>query len=117
MKLSELKPCACCGGKLPPIWWILKGSLCAVDRQAANETLGLAQMFQGNLALAEVMGAQPDNAVVVQGDKQPDAWSTIFLCMDCASGVGEKYSWLELEQRCRERVERLKAGQPAEGGE
>ncbi len=81
-----------------------------------NETLGLMQMLGGSIQLAEAMGAQVDQAVTVQGEDDSSAWSTIFLCMDCASGVGEKYSWLELEQRCRERMERLKAGKGAEHG-
>lgn len=91
MKLSELKPCAHCGGKLPPVWYLVKVSQCMLDPQATNQTLGLAQMFQGNLALAEVMGARPDEAVKIVADELGVDWDRLFLCQDCALGLSVEF--------------------------
>jgi len=54
-----------------------------LDLRAVNENLGLAQYFQGALALAEVFAPNPEVAIVI-GD-QPDAggWTEALLCFDC----------------------------------
>ena len=82
MKLSELKPCAACHGKLAPIWYVMRISQAMLNPRAANQTLGLAQMFGGNLALAEVMSPQPD-CVLVMGDVEPELMTEIAICQEC----------------------------------
>jgi hypothetical protein len=51
LKLSELKPCAKCGGPLrkPPSiqWYVVRMCHAMLNPRATNEVLGLAQYFQG----------------------------------------------------------------------
>ena len=82
MKLSELKPCAACHGKIAPIWYVVRISQAMLNPRAANQTLGLAQMFGGNLALAEVMSPQPD-CVLVMGDAEPGLMTELSICQNC----------------------------------
>lgn len=70
MKLSELKPCAVCKGKITPMWYVVRFSMAMLKPQAANGVMGLMQMLGGSLALAEAMAPEPD-CVVVMGDKEP----------------------------------------------
>lgn len=78
MKLSELTPCAGCGGPLPPIWQTVRVSITMLDRQATNETLGLTQFFQGNIALAEAMGGFSGREIV-----EAPSPATFNLCQTC----------------------------------
>ncbi|MBP8055166.1 MAG: hypothetical protein KA314_04960 [Chloroflexi bacterium] len=85
MKLSELRPCDQCRGKLAPIFYVVRVSLAVIKADAANATLGLMQMFRGNLGLAEAFSPQP-NAITVAGDEEPKLWTELFLCQDCYVG-------------------------------
>lgn len=82
MKLSELKPCAVCGGKLVPIWYVLRISQAMLKPNAANTVLGLRQMFGGSIALAEAMAPEPD-CVLVMGDQEPLLMDEIHVCQAC----------------------------------
>lgn len=82
MKLSELKPCAACKGKITPIWYVVRISQAMLKPQAANGVLGLCQMFGGSLALAEAMAPEPD-CVLVMGDKEPSLMTEINVCQQC----------------------------------
>lgn len=85
MKLSELRPCDCCGGKIAPNFYVVRGSLAVFSPHAANATLGLATMFGGALALAEAMS--PDSEVVkIAGEFDKALWNEIFLCQSCYMG-------------------------------
>ena len=105
MKLSEVRPCDCCGGKIAPQFYLVRGSLAIFSPQAANATLGLTQMFGGALALAEAMS--PDSEVVkVAGEFNKELWSEFLLCQECymkpvnLAMLGEKRA--EVEERKRE---------------
>lgn len=82
MKLSELKSCAVCNGKIAPLWYVVRVSQAMLNPRAANQTLGLMQMFGGNLALAEIMSPEPD-CVLVMGDKEPSLMTEINICQNC----------------------------------
>ncbi len=84
MKLSELRPCDNCGGQIAPMFYLVRISHAMIDAKVANEVLGLTQMFQGHLHLAEVMGARPDDAVMILGEKDPDMWTELILCQNCS---------------------------------
>lgn len=84
MKLSELRPCDKCGGKIAPVFYVVRVSL-AIVTPAANTTLGLNQMFRGNLALAEVFTSEP-HPVKVAGDEDPNLMTELFLCQNCYVG-------------------------------
>ena len=85
MKLSQLRPCDKCGGKITPMFYVVRVSLAVVKADAANATLGLAQMFRGNLGLAEAFSPQPD-AIMVVGDEEPELRTELFLCQNCCMG-------------------------------
>lgn len=84
MKLSELRPCDKCGGKIAPVFYVVRVSL-AVVTPAANTTLGLNQMFHGNLALAEVFTSEP-HPVKVAGDEDLNLMTELFICQNCYVG-------------------------------
>jgi hypothetical protein len=90
MKLSELTPCAKCGGKLVPIWYVVRISMAMLARKATSSVLGLSQMFSaGNplsgqaLAIAEVMAPGADEAVIIAGDKDKSLMTEFNLCQQC----------------------------------
>jgi hypothetical protein len=88
VKLSDLKPCAVCGGPLPPIWRVVRVSLAALDREATNGVLGVSQMMgglhvPGALAIAEALAPASDQAVMVLGDKDKSMMDEFNICQGC----------------------------------
>lgn len=81
MKLSELRPCDNCGGKIAPQFYVIRITQAFVT-PSANQTLGLATMFHGNLGLAEVFSPDPD-PVKVLGDEEPSLMTELIVCPDC----------------------------------
>jgi len=82
MKLSELRPCDACGGPHHGQFYVLRMSLAMVKPRAANQVLGLTQIFGGALGLAEVMAPEAE-AVMILGDAEPALWSEYHLCNSC----------------------------------
>lgn len=87
-KLSEIKPCAVCKGKIVPTWYVLRISQAMLRPSAVNSTMGIAQMFggidrPGALAIAEVMSPDPD-CIMVLGDLKPELMLEIYVCQNCA---------------------------------
>ena len=82
MKLSEIRPCDNCGGKIAPAFYIVKTSLVMFNPQETNQVLGMTQYFGGALGLAEAMAPEAD-VVKIAGDEQERLWDKIFICMDC----------------------------------
>jgi len=83
MKLSELRPCDCCGGKLIPMFHIIEVRTALFDSRAGRQTGGLLEYFgglnnPGALAIAECMS--PDADVV----KVPSELKVeLILCNKC----------------------------------
>ena len=85
MKLSQIRPCDYCGGKIAPQFYVVRGSLAIFNPIAANATLWLTTMFGGALSLAEAMS--PDSEVVkIAGEFDKSLWSEFFLCQKCYMG-------------------------------
>lgn len=84
MKLSELRPCDNCGGPLAPpnVFYVVRMSLALILPGAVNTVLGMTQMFNGNLQLAEVMAPEAD-AAIIAGDEEPELMSEFILCQKC----------------------------------
>ena len=82
MKLSELKPCAQCGGKITPIWYVIRVSQAMIKPGAGNQVLGLMQILGGSLALAETMAPEAD-CVLVMGDQEPSLMTELHICQEC----------------------------------
>ena len=82
MKLSQLRPCASCKGKLAPVWYVIRVSQAMLKPCATNQVLGLAQMFGGSLSLAETMAPESD-CVLVMGDQEPSLMTEIHVCQEC----------------------------------
>jgi len=82
VKLSELKPCAQCGGKITPIWYVVRISQAMIKPQSGNQVLGLMQILGGSLALAETMAPEAD-CVLVMGDQEPSLLTELHICQDC----------------------------------
>lgn len=80
MKLSELKPCSLCGGKIAPIFYRVTVEQMTFDATAVNQVIGLSTMFGGALGLAEAMAPRDDVTQKMQEN-------TVVLCGDCAYTV------------------------------
>jgi hypothetical protein len=84
MKLSELTPCAFCGGPLiaPPWkhWQVLAGAIALLKPDAAREVLGLTQVLNGALSIAEALAPVPDAVAVVERVEK------VHICMKCWTG-------------------------------
>lgn len=86
MKLSEIHPCDNCGGKLGPVFYVLRFSSAVVNAREANEVLGLTQYFGGALGLAEVMAPRDEVVHVAMDDDDPEIRSLMIeaiICNDC----------------------------------
>lgn len=81
MKLSQLRPCDQCGGQIAPMFYVVRVSM-AVITQGANQTLGLAQYFGGNLALAETLSPEP-SPVMLMGEEDQELWTELLICQNC----------------------------------
>jgi hypothetical protein len=87
-KLSDLEPCmnSSCRGALTRGFVVLHMSHGLINGAAANQVLGLNQMFGGGpqlraLRLAEAFA--PADPVIVFGDKDPSLYVTVILCQEC----------------------------------
>lgn len=87
MKLSDLKPCAGCGGPLRSEgmgnWYEVRVSSVMLNPKSAQRVMGLANMFNGHLGIAEVFSPDTDDAVVVLGEKEPALYTTVHVCFEC----------------------------------
>lgn len=87
MRLSELKPCAACNGKLvrPGViqWYVLRMSTALVKPQAFNQVAGLTQMFHGALGIAEAMAPDADVVAIIGDDPRSGGWMELHVCFDC----------------------------------
>lgn len=83
MKLSEMRPCDNCQGPIAPIFYVVRISIAAFEKQATNEVLGMHQFFGGqSLALAEVFSPSPD-PVKIGSDQFPELETRAFICQKC----------------------------------
>lgn len=82
MKLSELRPCDNCGGPVGTIFNVVRITRAFVAPRAANQTLGLMQMFGGHLAIAEALTPEAD-CVKIAGDENEQLMTELLICQDC----------------------------------
>lgn len=82
MKLSNLRPCDVCNGKIVPQFYVVRMSLAFFKPNATNAVLGLSQI-SGSIGLAETL-APDTQCVVVAGDEKPELMSEFFMCFRCA---------------------------------
>jgi hypothetical protein len=82
MKAKDIKPCFNCGQgvmhKGIPLFWEVTVRRMGVDAAAVRQVAGLETML-GSVALARVMGPDPDVAKPI-GDTR-----TLFCCEQCAA--------------------------------
>lgn len=87
MKLSELKPCACCRGPLlkPPTgnWYVLRQSIALIKPRAAQQVVGLSMMFGGALGLAEAMAPDAEAVAILCDEPGGGKAAEIHVCFDC----------------------------------
>jgi hypothetical protein len=82
LKLSELRPCDNCSGKIAPIFSVIEIKMAVFNARNVNAVLGTNQIFGGRaLKLAEAMAPGADDAVEVLENK--DGITTLFLCQQC----------------------------------
>lgn len=128
LKLSELRPCDNCSGKVSPFFYHIQIRHAIVNPRNANSVLGLMTMcgWPGRaLGIAEVMAPGADKAVEVLDE--PESVETLFICQDCFLGLDGKGlnipMLMERRASAREREEEKTHGHernvqvPEEGGE
>ncbi len=120
MKLSEVRPCDKCGGKIAPVFYVIRFSQ-ALFTPAAQRTLGMIQYMGGNLALGEMFAAEADDAVLVMGDKQKELMVELIICQPCFLGGSLDLASLwekrndQIERETEKREAELKGKEPSDG--
>lgn len=82
MKLSQIRPCDNCRGKIAPVFYVFRISQ-AIFTPEANRTLAMMQYLGGNVELGELFAPGSDDAVVVMGDKEKELMLELFICQQC----------------------------------
>lgn len=75
MKVSELKPCAACGGPVTPIIYEIVVRRHFIKANAVNAVLGLNQML-GNLQIAEAFSPHSSATQLLDENR-------VYVCQDC----------------------------------
>lgn len=82
MKLSEIRPCDSCNGKIAPIFYVIEVKRAFFSERNVNSVLGTNQIFGGrSLALAEAMASGADEAIIVSEEESLN--DILFICQDC----------------------------------
>lgn len=85
IKLSEIRPCDNCGGKIAPIFLVVEIKTAVFNERNVNAVLGVNQIFGGRaLRLAEVMAPGADDAVEVLENEE--SVTKLFICQRCYAG-------------------------------
>lgn len=81
-RVSDLRPCDNCHGKIVPQFYLLRVSLALIKPQAVNEFMGMHQFFGGraSAALVENFAPAAADAVIVAGDQEPSLMTEIVIC-------------------------------------
>ena len=86
MRLSDAKPCICCGGPLTKRsminWYVIRVSTAIVNPRVANTVLGTMQIT-GSLQIAEAMAPGAEDAIAIVGDLPGSTWTELHICFDC----------------------------------
>ena len=87
LKLSEIRPCDFCGGQLRGgVFRSLIVGYGAVNPQKANQVLGLTQMFQGHIGLAEMFAPHAEEVITITDREEfPELSTLLFVCTECFS--------------------------------
>lgn len=108
MKLSELRPCDKCGGRIEPSFYVVEFSLALIGGRACREVFGMATILGGLHALrvAEALAPHPEHAVIVVGDEDPSLKVQLLICSTCFfdGAIDLAMLWEAVRQRC-ERAE------------
>lgn len=91
MKISDLKPCAGCGGPLikPPhaTWYVITCTQAMINAAAARQINGLSMIWGQPVAkvlrIAESFAPDGDDGVLIFGEKEPKLLDKIHVCFDC----------------------------------
>lgn len=88
MKVSELRPCDKCHGRIAPHFYVVRLSQALIRPAAINQFMGMHQFFGGraSMALVENFAPEADKAAVVFGDDDPTLMTELYLCQDCVIG-------------------------------
>ena len=110
MRLSELRPCDNCGGKLTGeegrniTFYIIRFTMAVFNPNAINQVMGMHQYFQGKaFALAEVMAPESDHAVNLVAEQEGGKWVELLICFDCAAGT-KQFVLLEVGERISKQI-------------
>jgi len=89
MKISDLRPCANCGGKITgpegrcPQFYVLKFSTALLNPREIQRQMAGAE-YVGHFGIAQALGmvdSQPVATII--GDEEGGRWLTIYLCQEC----------------------------------
>jgi hypothetical protein len=110
MKLSKIRSCDNCGGKITPSFYLVRYSIAVFNQAAINEVLGMTQYFQGALGLAEAMAPRADVVTVAMDESKHSALMVeLFICANC---YAERICLAEIA----ERLAAQQAREPDAGG-
>lgn len=103
MKLSELKPCASCGGPLlkPPAgnWYVLRQTIAMVMPGATQQVMGLAAYFRGHIGLAEAFAPDVEAVTILADVPEAPPAAEIHICLECYAFKFSELAMLFEKQR------------------
>ncbi len=88
MKASELHPCSGCGGALGVIFHVIDVDVAVLEMQGVQRRAG-EELMMGSVALAEMMGSNPDVAHLAsetEGEHGKEARKLsrrLLVCVNC----------------------------------
>jgi len=86
MKLSELRPCDNCGGKIAPIFYVLRISPAVINMRDAHQGVALGEAFGFPLELVEGMGMSGEIGTIAMDEKKDSGkqiMTEIWICQEC----------------------------------
>lgn len=82
--ITDLKPCAKCGGPIVPICHRIRIDMGVMDQQNMQQFAGMYNYFGGKSAsLAAIFAPGSNELVKFTTDVDPAAGTTLFLCNNC----------------------------------
>jgi hypothetical protein len=107
MKVSDLRPCDKCGGKIAPLFYRVRFTQALINPDAVNQFVGMHRFFGGkaSAALVENFAPASTDAVLFFGDKDRSLEVELLICNDCFLNGGIDLAMLSEKRNAGRSVE------------
>jgi len=110
MKLTDLRPCAGCGGQINkggnPVFYVVRASQAVLNPGAISRAMGGVQMVGGHFGIADALGMTGgDEIAKIVGDEPDGKWTELQFCQDCY--LSGDFSMADATENHKEKMEEL----------